>query len=201
MPGEIRLAINAQSARFAQRRRYAAPRRGAGRVARPSVKFSVLCRRALSITQQPDLVRRARDTCFLFSSPFPPRSSSTLRSSPRCRCRRSRLTVSRFWCSQGAELIRVSRFYKEGKEGKFVTFLHEDTRTLYESFRRGAKESSKCAQQSRRFRRGEFRYPFPSLPAFFFVRPSRGVAPAPDRSDHGRLRIDGPASTASLPGS
>lgn len=47
-------------------------------------------------------------------------------------------------CSQGAELIRVSRFYKEGKEGKFVSFLNEDTRTLYDGFRRGAKESSEC---------------------------------------------------------
>ncbi|XP_014474921.1 PREDICTED: long-chain-fatty-acid--CoA ligase 5 isoform X2 [Dinoponera quadriceps] len=42
----------------------------------------------------------------------------------------------------GAELIRVSRFYKEGKEGKFVSFLHEDTLTLYDGFRRGAKESN-----------------------------------------------------------
>jgi len=45
--------------------------------------------------------------------------------------------------SQGNEHIRVSKFYKEGNEGKFVTFLYEDTRTLYEGFRRGAKESSK----------------------------------------------------------
>lgn len=37
----------------------------------------------------------------------------------------------------------MSKFYKEGKEGKFVTYLYEDTRTLYEGFRRGAKESSK----------------------------------------------------------
>jgi len=37
----------------------------------------------------------------------------------------------------------VSKFYKEGKEGKFVTFLYEDTYTLYDGFRRGAKESSK----------------------------------------------------------
>lgn len=45
--------------------------------------------------------------------------------------------------SQGNEHIRVSKFNKEGKEGKFITFLYEDTRTLYEGFRRGAKESSK----------------------------------------------------------
>lgn len=48
-----------------------------------------------------------------------------------------------FVCSQGNEHIRVSRFYKEGTEGKFVTFFDEDTRTLYDGFRRGAKESSK----------------------------------------------------------
>ncbi|XP_012252895.2 long-chain-fatty-acid--CoA ligase 5 isoform X3 [Athalia rosae] len=42
----------------------------------------------------------------------------------------------------GAELIRVSKFYKEGKEGKFVSYIHEDTRTLYDAFRRGAKESN-----------------------------------------------------------
>lgn len=53
------------------------------------------------------------------------------------------------WCSQGAELIRVSRFYKEGKEGKFVSFLHEDTRTLYDGFRRGAKESSKLFRRKK----------------------------------------------------
>lgn len=44
--------------------------------------------------------------------------------------------------SQGNEHIRVSKFYKEGREGKFVTFLFEDTLTLYDGFRRGAKESS-----------------------------------------------------------
>jgi hypothetical protein len=43
---------------------------------------------------------------------------------------------------QGPELIRVSRFYKEAKEGKFVSYVFPDTKTLYESFRRGAKESS-----------------------------------------------------------
>ena len=37
----------------------------------------------------------------------------------------------------------MSKFCKESKEGKFVTFLYEDVRTLYEGFRRGAKESSK----------------------------------------------------------
>jgi long-chain acyl-CoA synthetase len=42
----------------------------------------------------------------------------------------------------GPELIRVSRFYKEAKEGKFVSYVFPDTKTLYESFRRGAKESN-----------------------------------------------------------
>lgn len=44
---------------------------------------------------------------------------------------------------QGADLIRVSRFYKDSKEGKFVSYIHDDTRTLYDGFRKGAKESSK----------------------------------------------------------
>lgn len=43
---------------------------------------------------------------------------------------------------QGPDLIRVSRFYKEAREGKFITYLYEDSKTLYESFRKGAKESS-----------------------------------------------------------
>lgn len=44
---------------------------------------------------------------------------------------------------QGPEMIRVSKFYKESKEGKFISYLSEDTRTLYDTFRKGAKESSK----------------------------------------------------------
>ncbi|KOC60001.1 Long-chain-fatty-acid--CoA ligase 5 [Habropoda laboriosa] len=43
---------------------------------------------------------------------------------------------------QGTDLIKVSRFYKDSKEGKFVSFIHEDTTTLYEGFRNGAKESN-----------------------------------------------------------
>lgn len=39
-------------------------------------------------------------------------------------------------------MIRVSKFYKDSKEGKFVSFLYEDTRTLFETFRKGAKISS-----------------------------------------------------------
>lgn len=39
-------------------------------------------------------------------------------------------------------MVRVSKFYKESREGKFVSYLHSDARTLYDTFRRGAKESS-----------------------------------------------------------
>lgn len=39
-------------------------------------------------------------------------------------------------------MVRVSKFYKEAKNGRFLRYLHEDTRTLYETFRRGVKESS-----------------------------------------------------------
>lgn len=44
---------------------------------------------------------------------------------------------------QGAELIHYSRFAKEGKEMKFMKYLYEDTKTLYDVFRRGARVSSK----------------------------------------------------------
>lgn len=40
-------------------------------------------------------------------------------------------------------MVRVSKFYKDAKNGKFLSYFHEDTKTLYEGFRRGAKESSK----------------------------------------------------------
>ena len=40
-------------------------------------------------------------------------------------------------------MIRVSKFYKDCKEGKFISYLDEDTLTLYDTFRKGAKESSK----------------------------------------------------------
>jgi len=40
-------------------------------------------------------------------------------------------------------MIRVSKFYKDSKDGKFITSLDKDTRTLYDTFRKGAKESSK----------------------------------------------------------
>ncbi|XP_066956154.1 long-chain-fatty-acid--CoA ligase 1 isoform X2 [Macrobrachium rosenbergii] len=43
---------------------------------------------------------------------------------------------------EGSEVIRVSRLTKEAREGKFMRFLYEDTRTLYDVFRRGVKESN-----------------------------------------------------------
>lgn len=42
----------------------------------------------------------------------------------------------------GPEMVRVSKFYKEAKNGRYLKYLHEDTRTLYETFRRGVKESN-----------------------------------------------------------
>lgn len=46
-------------------------------------------------------------------------------------------------CLQGPEMIHVSKFYKDSKDGKFISYLDKDTRTLYDTFRMGAKESSK----------------------------------------------------------
>nr|XP_023020932.1 long-chain-fatty-acid--CoA ligase 5 isoform X2 [Leptinotarsa decemlineata] len=43
---------------------------------------------------------------------------------------------------EGPDLIRVSRFYKEAKEGKFISYVYPDAKTLYESFRRGSKVSN-----------------------------------------------------------
>ena len=45
-------------------------------------------------------------------------------------------------CIQGPEMIRCSRVYKDAKDGKFMKYLYEDSKTVYEAFRRGAKESS-----------------------------------------------------------
>jgi len=42
----------------------------------------------------------------------------------------------------GPEQIHVSKFYKDSRDGKFVSYLHEDVRTLYEAFRKGAYESN-----------------------------------------------------------
>ncbi|XP_066137914.1 long-chain-fatty-acid--CoA ligase 5 isoform X2 [Euwallacea fornicatus] len=44
--------------------------------------------------------------------------------------------------NNGSDIIRVSRFYKDAKQGKFVSYLHPDATTLYESFRRGSKVSN-----------------------------------------------------------
>ncbi|XP_014220347.1 long-chain-fatty-acid--CoA ligase 1 [Trichogramma pretiosum] len=41
-----------------------------------------------------------------------------------------------------SEPIRVSKFYTESKHGKFISYLYEDTKTLYDAFRKGAKESN-----------------------------------------------------------
>lgn len=43
---------------------------------------------------------------------------------------------------KGPELVRVSKFYKEAKNGKYLRYLNDDTRTLYDTFRRGVKESN-----------------------------------------------------------
>ncbi|KAK0166169.1 hypothetical protein PV328_004612 [Microctonus aethiopoides] len=43
---------------------------------------------------------------------------------------------------KGVAYVRVSKFYNESKEGKFVSYIHDDVRTLYDSFRKGAKESN-----------------------------------------------------------
>jgi len=43
---------------------------------------------------------------------------------------------------EGPELIHYSRFSKDGKEMKFMKYLYEDAKTLYEVFRRGARISN-----------------------------------------------------------
>ncbi|XP_018566336.1 long-chain-fatty-acid--CoA ligase 5 isoform X2 [Anoplophora glabripennis] len=43
---------------------------------------------------------------------------------------------------EGPDLIRVSRFFKEAREGKFISYLYPDAKTLYETFRRGSKISN-----------------------------------------------------------
>jgi long-chain acyl-CoA synthetase len=43
---------------------------------------------------------------------------------------------------QGPEQIHVSKFYKESKDGKFVSTITDDVTTLYQSFRRGAYDSN-----------------------------------------------------------
>ncbi|XP_066994601.2 long-chain-fatty-acid--CoA ligase 1 isoform X5 [Anabrus simplex] len=43
---------------------------------------------------------------------------------------------------KGPELVRVSKFYKDSKDGRFISYLDKDVRTLYDSFRHGAKVSN-----------------------------------------------------------
>ncbi|XP_072395967.1 long-chain-fatty-acid--CoA ligase 5 isoform X3 [Diabrotica undecimpunctata] len=43
---------------------------------------------------------------------------------------------------EGPDLIRVSRFFNQAKEGKFISYVYSDAKTLYESFRRGSKVSN-----------------------------------------------------------
>lgn len=43
---------------------------------------------------------------------------------------------------EGPEQIHVSKFYKDSREGKFVSYVEEDARTLYETFRKGAYSSN-----------------------------------------------------------
>lgn len=43
---------------------------------------------------------------------------------------------------EGSEVVRVSRLTKEAREGKFMRYIYEDTRTLYDVFRRGVRESN-----------------------------------------------------------
>lgn len=46
------------------------------------------------------------------------------------------------FCLQGPEQIHVSKFYKESKNGKFVSYITENVRTLYQTFREGAYASN-----------------------------------------------------------
>ncbi|XP_058130221.1 long-chain-fatty-acid--CoA ligase 1 isoform X1 [Anopheles ziemanni] len=42
----------------------------------------------------------------------------------------------------GPDQVHVSKFYKEAKDGKYVSCLEDDVRTLYQSFRKGAHMSN-----------------------------------------------------------
>lgn len=44
--------------------------------------------------------------------------------------------------SQGYDQIHVSKFYKDAKNGMFLSYISDDARTLYELFRRGSYESN-----------------------------------------------------------
>lgn len=56
------------------------------------------------------------------------------------------LNANYYWIKflQNHPDIRVSTFYKEAAEGKFIGYLSDDAKTLYETFRKGAKVSGKC---------------------------------------------------------
>uniref|UniRef100_A0A336LMH8 Long-chain-fatty-acid--CoA ligase n=1 Tax=Culicoides sonorensis TaxID=179676 RepID=A0A336LMH8_CULSO len=43
---------------------------------------------------------------------------------------------------RGPEQIHVSKFYKDSRDGKFLSYIHDDARTLYETFRKGANDSN-----------------------------------------------------------
>ncbi|XP_055385680.1 long-chain-fatty-acid--CoA ligase 5 isoform X2 [Condylostylus longicornis] len=43
---------------------------------------------------------------------------------------------------EGPEQIHVSKFYKESTKGKFVSYINENARTLYQTFRIGAYDSN-----------------------------------------------------------
>ncbi|XP_058810424.1 long-chain-fatty-acid--CoA ligase 5 [Phymastichus coffea] len=43
---------------------------------------------------------------------------------------------------KGAEYIHISKFFTESKQGHFISCIRDDTKTLYDSFRKGAKESN-----------------------------------------------------------
>ncbi|KAI5755194.1 hypothetical protein M8J77_014875 [Diaphorina citri] len=43
---------------------------------------------------------------------------------------------------RGREVVRVSKFFSGASEGKFLSTLYDDVKTLYDAFRKGAKESN-----------------------------------------------------------
>jgi hypothetical protein len=45
--------------------------------------------------------------------------------------------------------VHVSKFYKEAIEGKYLSNIATDAKTLYETFRKGAKVSSKILNMLR----------------------------------------------------
>ncbi|KAL1464052.1 hypothetical protein WDU94_003736, partial [Cyamophila willieti] len=43
---------------------------------------------------------------------------------------------------QGHDVVRASKFYSGATEGKFLSTLYDDVKTLYDAFRKGTKESN-----------------------------------------------------------